>query len=283
MDDTQDMMTGYEYLDVIGSEEQFVESLFNYNVLVLKNDYPDVRDVMISCDADLWRLVQEELGEACIQAIVENRNKETRVRCPFFRVFQSGVSASCSTNFKLQSFFQMIDAAMMNSRCTGAVVVGLSAMNAMESPISLPYCFTMTTFDPMDFTETVDEVDMCCLKPVGDELKKNRATTALCDIAGVELPYHVPWDVQTRILSYLRSPTADILTTAKVEIQTVYDFAMYTMFVQREPRIPAYLASYYHAATVASTTSDALKAFLVPAALRVPAGRTRTSLSSELN
>lgn len=244
---------------------RFMESLFTFNVLVMDNNEPDIRVVDgLGSDAELWDFVNRELGSGYVQTIVANNNSDTKARCPYFRVFQAGVTASAPTNFKLQSFYKKIEIPSISMRCAKAVVVALTSMSSLDSPISFPSCFMTTTMTPSDFLDDLEEVDLACLKPCGEHLKHDQSTTALMDIAGVQLPYFLPWDVQCKIMSFMQSREACMIEDAKNSIMTTYDAYVFAMFSQREPRIPAYLASYYLAANVSSTVAGATRPFLAP-------------------
>lgn len=255
----------FDYEMAIEETTQFVNSLFTFNALIMDNRDPDIGVLEdLTSDTDLWEAVNRELGSECVQTIVSNNNPDTKGRCPFFRVFQCNLSASAPTNFKLQSFYKKIGMPALAVRCSKAMVVALSSMNLSESPISFPSCFTTTTMILSDFLSDEPEIDVACLKPCGKYLKLDRSTTALMEIAGVRIPYYVPVDVQWRIMSYMQSVEASMIEDAKNAIMTTYDAYVFAMFSQREPRIPAYLASYYHAANVHSTTAGATRPFLVP-------------------
>lgn len=244
---------------------RFMDSLFTFNVLVMDNNEPDIRVVDgLGSDVELWDLVNRELGSGYVQTIVTNNNSNTSARCPFFRVFQSGVTASAPTNFKLQSFYKKIEIPSMSMRCTKAIVVALTSMVSLDSPVSFPSCFMTTTMAPSDFMDDIEEVDIACLKPCGEHLKLDRSATALMDIAGVQIPFFVPWDVQCKIMSFMQSREASMIEDAKNNIMTTYDVYVFAMFSQREPRIPAYLASCYLAANVSNTIAGATRPFLVP-------------------
>ena len=245
--------------------EMFVDAMFSFNVLVFTNNNPDVRVVELMSDVELWQFLETEMpGQPYIQSIIANNDQFTKARVPYFRVVQTGVNDRAANNFKLARFYQKIGLSFMSAKCSKAVIVGLASMDTTSSPISLPSCFTTTSCELSDFL--ADEIDLACLKPCGPELKTNRSATALLKIAGMAIPYYVPEDVQWKILSFLEEPTAVLIKKAMDVLMTKYDVVLFSMFSQKEPRIPAYLASYYRAASVQTTTDAATRPYLVPTA-----------------
>jgi hypothetical protein len=241
----------------------FVDSLMSFNVVIMSNDQPDIQVMELQYDSQLAILLQQELGEGYVQTIVNNNNDDTKVKCPFFRVCMTGPGNDAPVNFKLRSFLNRINMNTLNPRCLKAVVVGLATLHHMESAISVPSCFCTTMIDPIDLN-LEEEIDMSCLESCAQHLYPVGST--LCDIAGLAMPCHLPPEIQTRILSYCSSPTADIIRDAVFRLRRRWDYALYTMFLQREPRIPVHIASIYNAATVQATAVAATRPFLVPAA-----------------
>jgi hypothetical protein len=146
----------------------------------------------------------------------------------------------------------------MTPKLAKVLVIGLHSLNQLDSPISIPTAFCHTNIS--DFAINVlGNVDMSCLKPIGAYAGSN-----LVDVAGIVLPYYLPWEIQERILSYCESPEAIMIKGAIQDVCDNWDIAVMPMFLQREPRIPAYIAYAYNAAYVASTINRATRPYLVP-------------------
>lgn len=242
-----------------------VNSFFNFKVLVLSNDEPDIQVFDVTYDTELKMLQDEMLGRDCVITIVNNLDDHTRQMCPYFRVSMSGFDASCAINFKLQNFYNKIGMSSMGAKCKKAMVVGLHALNQLDSAISVPLCFCTTTIEPMDFDDITRDagIDMACM----NLCHQYSNAMNLCDIAGLSIPCHVPWEVQWKILTYLQSPCASLIEDAIDTICTSWDTALHPMFQQREPRIPASIASFYNVLTVKQAIENATKSFLVPLAV----------------
>lgn len=258
------------------------QDLFTFNCILVCNMDPDIRVLEFSKDSDVALYIKSHFAENAIQTIVKNNHEESRGMCPYFRIVMDGFSEDAPINFKLQSMYKRMGIESMSSRCSHAMIIGLTTMSHLESPISVPYCFMTTSLDPMDFVCEDDEIDLVCLSSCSQKL--NPQATDLCDIAGMTLPYFLPFECQMNILKYLRSSEADMILLAMDCICLSWDIALHPMFLQREPRIPFHLASYYNASTVLSTVEDATRPFLATPAPRrdltvLPSWMT--SLSSE--
>jgi hypothetical protein len=248
-----------------------VNNLFNFNVLVLGNDEPDIQVLEVSFDSELVMLQDMYLGSNCVITIVNNMDERTKGMCPYFRVAMSDVSPLGAINFKLQNFYQKIGMSSISARCRKAIVVGLHALNQLDSAISVPMCFCTTNIEPLLFEDIVADtgVDMSCM----ETCHTHSDTNTLCDIAGLCIPVYLPVDVQWKILSYCKEPCAQLISDAIDDICKNWDAALFPMFQQREPRIPASIASFYSVLTVSQAIANATNPFLVP-----PAAATRSVL-----
>lgn len=236
------------------------EGLFDFNTVWMENRLPDISIVSLRSDVDLTNYVLLVMREGYIQTIINNLDPETRPFCPYFRVFMDQFGNDCPINFKLQSFFNRIGMSSLNPRCRQALVVGLHSLDNLNSAISVPMAFCSTTIDPIRFY--LDEIDLACLSPCAKELYPSDYT--LADIAGLSVPYYLPPFIQWKIVSYLRNPLADIVVEAMEEVCKQWDMSLWPMYLQREPRIPVDIASYYGVPTVLTTIGDAIRPFLVP-------------------
>lgn len=266
----------FDYDFAVSQVGSFVDALFDFNVVLMQNSDPDIRVVSFRYESELGLFLERQLGAGFVQTIVNNLNPETKVGCPYFRVCMSGVNETASTNFKLKSFYNRIGMSTMDPRCNKAVIIGLSTLFSLESPISVPYSFCITRIDPIDLSFE-PEIDMACMEVCAQG--HHPAGSTLCDIAGLDLPVYLPPETHFNILKYLSSPCAELIKNAQADLCNTWDYYMLTMFQQREPRIPVHIASSYNAATVQQTVADAAKPYLVPT---VPGSTTanhrRTSL-----
>lgn len=246
-------------MDLDEDAQRIVDSLFSFNVLYMSNSSPDVS--VIECDFDF------QVGDLCLkifgqdtcyqQIIVNNMCPDTNSRVPYFRVIMTDFDPSTAINYKLQSFYKRIRMPTLNARCSRAIVVGLASLYNLDAPLSIPLSFRTTSIEPLQFQ---GEIDVSCMKAIG----KLTSEFSLNEIAGLCMPLHLPDNVQALILSYCRSPTAQLIVDKIDDICLNWDAVLSPMFLQREPRIPVHLASTYNAATVNRTIRDVTRPFLVP-------------------
>lgn len=237
-----------------------VDELFNFNVLLMENAQPDIQVREMKHDMQLVQLIDTEIGYGAVQSIVQNNDLETKDQCPYFRIVATPPSSHLPKNFLFEAFLEKIGQGFMSTpRVVKVLVIGLHALNNLESPITVPLAFC-TTSVPDFAINVLGPIDMACLEPIG-----GRATSSesLKSIAGMSLPYHVPVEVQARILLFCQEPTAAIIKDAMNDICAQWDHALVPMFLQREPRIPAFIALRINAAYVEGTINAATKPFLV--------------------
>jgi len=239
-----------------------VNDLFNFNVLLFENDQPDVRVIELKHDTELAIFINQEIGENAVQTIMSNQDQLTKDRAPYFRIVASPPNEQYAKNFKFETFLRKIGQGnMITPRTPKVVVIGLHALNNLESPISIPLAFCTTTLD--DFAiDSLGVVDMACIQPVGGA----RTSEDLMKIAGLCMPCHLPENVQWHILSYCESPTTTMIKDAMQAVCDKWDFALLPMFLQREPRIPPLIACAYNVPCAVSTIRLATRPFLAPLA-----------------
>jgi len=237
------------------------QELFSFNIVVIANDKPDIQVMSFQNDMELSMYISSTFGSDAVQAIIKNHEEESSKMCPYFRIIMDNCSSTSVMNFKLQTLLAKTKNSTIIPRCHRAMVIGLTALTQLDNPISIPYCFTTTDIKPLQFCLD-DDFDLACLKPCNN--LTNDSSITLCDIAGISFPRHVPWEVQWRILSFLRSPTAELIDAEMVRLTLQWDFFLFPMFQQREPRIPCHIASFFNANTVQQTTDDATRPYLAP-------------------
>lgn len=239
-----------------------VSNLFNFNVLLFENDQPDVRVIELKHDTELAIFINQEIGENAVQTIMSNQDQLTKDRAPYFRIVASPPNEQYAKNFKFETFLHKIgQSQMITPRTPKVIVIGLHALNNLESPISIPLAFCTTTLDEFAI-DSLGVVDMACIQPIGGA----NTTEELIKISGLCLPCHLPDNVQWHILSYCEEPTAAIIKDAMTAICNKWDHALLPMFLQREPRIPPRIACAYNVPCATSTIKVATRPFLVPRA-----------------
>jgi len=261
MDSTQDVCD-LDW-DAITNVDAFVDNLMYYSILIFHNNDPDVRVVDIQYDVQVDMLIHEEIGESPFQTIICNMNNDTKDLCPYFRVIMKDFGNHSTINFKLKTFFDRVGVPDMNARCSKAIIVGLHALHMLNSPMTIPSCFTTTTIDVLRFAPG-QEIDITCRDTIPEAFGKEG--TPLCGIYNLLIPTWLPTNVQDLIMSYCRSPTADIMEKEINRICMSWDMWLTPMFMQREPRIPAHIALQYNASNVQSTAANATSYFLVDVA-----------------
>lgn len=239
-----------------------VNDLFNFNVLLFENDQPDVRVIELKHDTELAMFINQEIGDNAVQTIMSNQDQLTKDRAPYFRIVASPPNERNAKNFKFQSFLHKINQGnMITPRTPKVIVIGLHALNNLESPISIPSAFCTTTLDEFAI-DSLGVVDMACVQPIGGA----NSTEELIKISGMTMPCHLPDNVQWHILSYCESPTATMIKDAMQAVCDKWDFALLPMFLQREPRIPPLIACAYNVPCAVSTIRLATRPFLAPLA-----------------
>lgn len=241
----------WDWDKVLSNIDGFVDDLTSYNVLVFQNSDPDIRVVQVPNATPVGKIIQDWFPVDPIQTIVNNHDEDTKWMVPYFRIVMRDFGGDSTINFKLQTFYRKIGLQGFNPRCSMAMVIGLHALHLLESPMDMPSSFCMTSIDPLEFSFS--------------NISEPPATT-LAGVSGIVLPYYLPWEVQVNILKFCKSPTAMIIESQIDIICLNWDIALNIMFQQREPRIPANIASAFGASTVQMAIGVATRPLLAESA-----------------
>lgn len=251
-----------------------VEQLASMFVVCFDITDPDVRVLVRGSDAEIAEEIAHQFnGSECIQLIIINRDEESRGMCPYFRIITNSPTPGDRVNAHLRDFYERIGMPSLNANFDKAMVVGLYDLVEMGRCISVPSKFTMSTMK-LEEMDLPNEIDSACLKPCAEKLYPEGVT--LCDIAGLCVPYFIPIEAQWRIVSFLKNPLAEMVEEKVEELCHKWDVFLYSMFSQREPRIPAHIAYTYHVPTVLTTIGGATRSFL---ARTVPRGARNVFLN----
>jgi hypothetical protein len=243
--------------------EASLEQIFGITTLVMNRNDPDVSVRLLLSDADVAAEICKEFGDDdYLQLVVINHDESTKSRCPYFRVIMDEFvsQSSAPINSHLQSFYESIGMGTLCARVKKAMVVGVYDLINLDRTTSVPIQYSTTHVPVMEMDTRLDSD---CLKVCARGLYKQDDLT-LCDISGLWIPYHIPMEAQWNIVSYLRSPLADIIDKKISGVCMAWDTFLWPMFMQREPRIPWHIAFLYDVPTVQSTISGATRSFLVP-------------------
>lgn len=247
------------FVQVIMSQESCfdydisMDKLASIRTLVMDRDEVDIAIVEAMNNAEVADLIEGEFpGMEYLQLVVINHDVESREFCPYFRIIMDSFRADNKVNRHLRLFYDRIGMSTLNACCRKAIVVGMFDVFDIHASTSVPSAFSLGSFHNQDLGLT-GELDGSCL---------GKSVTELYDVPGMNIPYHLPWEVQWRILSFLRHPVADIVKVTMDEVRCSWDTFLYPMFQQREPRIPTYIAYLYDVPTVLTTIAGATKSFL---------------------
>jgi hypothetical protein len=244
-----------------------LDEIFGITVLVMDRKDPDISVRLLGSDDEVAAEIGKEFGnEDFLQLVVVNRDEGTRYICPYFRIIMNQFVAQSTSpvNKHLEAFYESIGMNTLSARTDKAMVVGACDLTSLSRTTSVPIQYSITKLPEVGMGM---DLDSDCLKVCARELYKQEDLT-LCDISGLYIPYHIPLEAQWLVLSYLRSPTAELIEAKIGELCMAWDIFMWPMFVQREPRIPCTIAHCYGVPTVLTTISGATRSFLAPSALR---------------
>lgn len=189
-----------------------VEGLFSVTTVYMSNDEPDIRVIEIPDAEDMGSKLMELMGNGAsdLTEIVVNNPRANEECCARFHMFISGYQKGDVPNWQFESFLRKIGQQVIGSRCKAVLVVGSTATLASRSFVSIPsHYYTDTSFS---------KASVCVLGSayVSQDVE-------MLDVPGMCLPRHMPENVQWKILSYCRSPTAELIYQYNLQLTRYWD------------------------------------------------------------
>lgn len=175
------------------------EGLFKFRGLYMCNDDPDLRVMEFSDAEDVYDNVVSLFGED-IKDVVEittaNKRNDASM-CDRFYFVLGGYKKASVPNYRLETFLHAIGEDGVDARCHRVMVLGATLEWMCRRFVSIPERYF---YQSMEIGAVLADPDLT--------LDFNEDVVG---IQGMSLPCHLPEDVQWRILSYCRSPTAQLI------------------------------------------------------------------------
>ncbi len=238
-----------------------MDSLFSFSGVFFNNTNPDCMLIEFGDDNQYYEYVKTmAAGRPITTMVVANRLEGTIDRCPYFKICLADDGHN-NVNLKLQSFLEKIGSPGMNCQFSDAVVIGLYDCFGGGIHLSIPSCLYIRA--PDRFDACIDnEIDMACLQPCGINMGQN----SLAEIAGISMPLHLPIDVQYKILSYCRSPTAQLIHDELDRLNCHWDVALDALYYQRVWSVSPIFNYLEPVPTVREVMRGVTRPFLAPGA-----------------
>lgn len=171
------------------------DNVFNIHGLLLENSRPDYDTVTLKEHdpiAELSTIITRHFGENAeyMQVVVPNNcfQQETRVICPYLRVFLFNVGSRVPINYKLENILKTCNSSWFSTRCEKALVFGCFSPININTFASIPYEFQ----NPL-MTRRLEQ------PPRNDNII----------ISGND--FHLPYEVKLHILQFCVHPIATIM------------------------------------------------------------------------
>lgn len=252
-----------------------MDSLFSFFGVFFNNNNPDCILIEFRDDNQYYEYVNTmAAGRLITTMVIANKLPGTIDRCPYFKICMVDDGRRV-VNLKLQSFLEKVGFSGMNCQFSDVVVIGLYDCFGGGVHLSIPSCLYITKPDRFDAC-IENEIDMACLQPCG----VNMGQHSLAEIAGMDMPLHLPIDVQYKILSYCRSPTAQLIHD---ELQRLYDYwdnVLNELYYQRIWNVDSTLNYLAPVPTVREVIRDVTRPFLASVAPRAVSLANHRLLSS---
>jgi len=187
-----------------------MEGLFSFRGLYMSNDEPDIRVIEFDGPEDVYAKIGSLFGEhssSVVEIVAPNKNVDVDF-CPRFYMFVGGYRTASAPNWKFETFLRSVGEASVDARCKDVLVIGATSEWMSRRFISIPERYY---YHSMEIGAVALDVDGMA------------SSIDVLGIPGMSIPCYLPENVQMTILSYCRSPCAEIISDYNTELRRYWD------------------------------------------------------------
>lgn len=203
----------WTFLNDDGAVERYVNDLFAFRVLLLRNEDVDVQVVKLMDKLCLAYMIDEHFigRKNTVEMVVANEKDD--ILCPYFKIIMNNYLETEPVNYKLETFFRTTGVLGIHARCSVALVVGLMSNVNPDSMVDVPIEYYYTCARPLEITGPVDMFSH-------QSIMRKRCLDKLMDVPGMPLPAVLPSSVHWHIFKYLRHPCAQLILDHRQQMLT---------------------------------------------------------------
>jgi hypothetical protein len=169
-----------------GQISEFVDKLFSFNVLVLRNEDPDCRVIRVMTQYEMQNIVERFFTkpDEIIQMTVRNPTKDPF--CPYLMLMLETYHKNTVINYKFETLLRNMEIGAIHARCSTALVTGMMNPLYLNSMIDIPevarLC-NMTSFDKLG------EIELTCSQSAVAAISKDAGYEYPAETNGLGLDY----------------------------------------------------------------------------------------------
>jgi hypothetical protein len=146
-----------------------VDKLFNFRVLVLRNEDSECRVIELTNKYQLNRVTNEYCkSKNVVQIVLPNPQEDPM--CPFIIMIMENYATSSVVNYKLETLFRNLGIKGLHARCSVALVMGMMTPLYMDSMVDIPEFFRLCN---MTFYGTLGDIELTSMKSVVVEISRS--------------------------------------------------------------------------------------------------------------
>lgn len=194
--------------------DEFVEDLLRFDVVYCSNAEPDIRVIEVKNEEGLTDLVSELFGDGDFVTQIVIPNKCEDLFCTHLRIIACEYHKKSPVNYKLSDFLRKAKNNTLSSRCTKALVVGMTS--AMAGYTSVPAQFKTTSIPVLVETAPIE--------------MQSSEMLSLLKIPCESILRRLPDEVQWEVLKYCQHPVARIMRDELDRVSRLWDWYFNALF-----------------------------------------------------
>lgn len=171
-----DDIINWEELEKPGAIQAFLEHIYSFHAMLLRNEDPDSRVIKLLNEHELRNVVEAYFKNPATMMRVIMPNPRDDVLCPYILILMEDYDIKTAINYKFETMMRNMGITGLHARCSVALVSGLMSPKYMDSLIDIP-----------DFNRLCN---LSCYNRIGEvELTCQQSTVAhISKEAGFEYP-----------------------------------------------------------------------------------------------
>lgn len=162
-----------------------MEKIFNFRLLVLRNEDPDCRVIELTNKYQLNRVTNEFFSSHNVTQIVIP-NPQADPFCPFIILIMENYELTGVVNYKLETLYRNLGITGLHARCSVALVMGMMTPLYMDSMVDIPEFFRLCN---ITFFGVLGDIELTSAKSMVVEIAKSAGFEYKSDVG--ELGYQL--------------------------------------------------------------------------------------------
>lgn len=166
----QDGIINWEEIEKPGGVQKFVEHIYSFHALLLRNEDPDCRVIKLLNEHELRNVVDAYFKnpDTLMRVIMPNPSQDPF--CPYVLIMMEDYDMKTAINYKFETMMRNMGITGLHARCSVALMAGLMNPKYMDSLMDIPDFNRMCN---LSCFSRIGEVELTCQQSTVAKMSKD--------------------------------------------------------------------------------------------------------------